>query len=190
MAVQIYQLKIELKYITPKIWRRILVYDDVMLSDFHKIIQSSMGWENAHLHKFVKNNRTYIMPDEEFNTGSRCIDYRVVTLNDLLKKENDLLEYEYDFGDSWKHDIILEKILPHDKMKYYPVCIDGERNCPPEDCGGFPGYKHLLSVISDPSNEEYEFMKEWVGEEYDPEYFDPELICEILEEEDFGCIVF
>jgi len=96
--------------------------------------------------------------------------------------------YEYDFGDGWTHNIVLEDILEKVKNTFYPVCIDGKRACPPEDCGGFPGYMNLLEVISDPKHEEYEDIVEWLGEEFDPEEFDKEDKNEALKEDDFGVI--
>jgi len=90
----------------------------------------------------------------------------------LLKKEKDSLIYEYDFGDSWEHKIILEKILPYDASLKVPSCIKGKRACPPEDCGGIWGYQNLVEIIKDPSHPEHEEMLEWLGGEFDPEYFD------------------
>ena len=82
--------------------------------------------------------------------------------------------YEYDFGDSWEHKILLEKIFPFDNKMALPVCIKGKRACPPEDCGGIWGYEEFLKTISDPKHPEYEDMLEWLGGEFDPEEFDLE----------------
>jgi len=82
------------------------------------------------------------------------------------------ITYEYDMGDSWMHEIVLEKITEPEKGKYYPVCIDGEKNCPPEDCGGFPGYYNLLDILKKKKGTEYKEMIEWLGEGYDPDEFD------------------
>lgn len=87
--------------------------------------------------------------------------------------ENPSAYYVYDFGDSWEHEIRLEKILPREKRKY-PACIAGKRACPPEDCGGIWGYEEFLEIIKDPEHEEYEDMLDWVGGEFDPEHFDIE----------------
>ena len=95
-------------------------------------------------------------------------------LSQLLKKEKDSLIYEYDFGDSWEHKILLEKILPDDGKTVLPVCIKGKRACPPEDCGGIWGYEELLGTISDPKHPDYEDMLEWLGGEFDPDEFDLE----------------
>ena len=95
--------------------------------------------------------------------------------------------YDYDFGDSWRHKIVLEKILHFDKEQKYPVCIKGKRNCPPEDCGGIWGYYDLLEIIKNPKHPDYESMMDWLGDDFDPEYLDFEEINELLQQENFGC---
>lgn len=79
--------------------------------------------------------------------------------------------YEYDFGDSWHHDIVIEQVMPSVGAGT-PHLVDGARACPPEDCGGTGGYKHLLEVLADPSDEKHDEMLEWVGGSYDPDAFD------------------
>jgi hypothetical protein len=174
MTNKIYQIKIALQRSKPGIWRRILVSPDTPLSSLHGIIQITMGWENAHLHQFIKGSTYYTqrMEDDGFWDDADNVDYKGMKTSDLLKKEKDKIVYEYDFGDSWYHDIILEKILPADNKMHYPVCIKGKMNCPPEDCGGIWGYEGMLEVLKNPDNEEYEDYIEWLGEEFDPEYFD------------------
>ena len=83
------------------------------------------------------------------------------------------IQYDYDFGDGWEHDVVLEAIAPRQKERRYPLCVDGARACPPEDCGGVPGYEDLLEVMSDPDHEEYDERLEWLGGRFDPEKFDP-----------------
>ena len=111
---KIFQIQILLKNITPKIWRRLLVDSDILLPDLHKIIQTSMGWTNSHLHQFIKDKRFYAQEREDDGFWSELdnVDYSAIRLNSLLKKEKDKIIYEYDFGDGWQHDVILEKILP------------------------------------------------------------------------------
>ena len=79
--------------------------------------------------------------------------------------------YEYDFGDSWQHEIVLEKTLEPEPGITYPRCIEGERACPPEDVGGIWGYAEFLDAISDPNHEDHDERVEWVGGEFDPEKF-------------------
>ncbi len=188
--MNIYQIQIALKGSKPKIWRRLLIPDNILLSDFHKIIQTSMGWTNSHLHQFIKDRKYYLpkMEDDDYWDEDMHNDYKKMKISALLKLEKDKAVYEYDFGDSWEHEIILEKILPLDKKMYYPRCIKGSMNCPPDDCGGIWGYEGLLEILKDPKHKEYKESKEWIGEDFDPEYFDMDEVNELLKEEDFGCV--
>ena len=146
-----------------------------------------MGWYNGHLHQFRKGRDEYAPPARDEFWEATGIDYSDLKIEDLLKKEKDKIIYDYDFGDSWEHDIILEKILPYDEGIDYPVCIKGKMACPPEDCGGVWGYVDLLEIISDPKNEQYESVREWLGGDFDPEYFDIETVNELLQNyKDYG----
>ena len=91
--------------------------------------------------------------------------------------KNSKICYEYDFGDSWLHEVSLEKILPAKSNVQYPICSAGKRACPPEDCGGAPGYYNLLRIIKNPKHPEHDSMMEWLEEDFDPEDFDPKGIC-------------
>jgi hypothetical protein len=192
MSTTIFQIQITLKGLKPKIWRRILITSDTLLFDFHKIIQTIMGWTNSHLHQFIKNGRFYtiIYEYEDFVEDVNNIDYRKkgLKVSDLLSGEKDKIKYEYDFGDGWVHDIILEKVLPHDNNINYPVCVAGKMNCPPEDCGGIWGYSRLLEILKQPKHEEYESYIEWLGDEFDPEHFDKNEVNYLLRTKDYGCI--
>jgi hypothetical protein len=182
----VFQLKISLNDIKPPIWRRFVVASDIKLYDLHKIIQTIMGWTNSHLNQFIINNDYYSIPDDE--SFCKVIDYRKVKLNTLIDSPKSKFSYEYDFGDGWEHTIILEKVLPRMKNTFYPICFDGKRNCPPEDCGGSGGYEDLLEIISNPKHEEYEEMIEWLGDGFNPEEFDISTINELLHKKDYGCI--
>jgi len=186
MPSKVYQLKISLMGAKPPIWRRILVESDTHLSDLHKILQTTMGWYNAHLHQFIDRGEFYAPPSDwdELDT----IDYSGISIDKLLKKEKGKIFYEYDFGDGWRHEILLEKILEKEPKTYYPVCIDGKNACPPEDCGGIWGYANLLEIMADPEHEEYEDMMDWLGGEFDPTAFDKEEVNDSLGDEDFGVI--
>ncbi|MCK9452461.1 MAG: plasmid pRiA4b ORF-3 family protein [Bacteroidales bacterium] len=174
MTTQIYQLKISLRGSQPAIWRKLLVPSDLLLPVFHDIIQIAMGWEDGHLHQFIKDRVFYMpkMADDGFWDDMDSVDYTKIKLSDLLEKEKDKIIYEYDFGDSWEHDIVLEKILPVDSKQAYPFCLGGKMACPPEDCGGVWGYESMLQAIQDPKHEEHEDILEWLGEDFDPKYFD------------------
>jgi hypothetical protein len=178
----IYQLKVTLTRSRPPIWRRILIASDADLGLFHYILQDVMGWTDSHLHQFIAGGVMYSTPDDEFadEIGMEIRDESKYKLSQVLKKEKASLTYEYDFGDSWEHKIVLEKILPHDDSIQTPSCIKGKRACPPEDCGGVWGYENLITIIQDPKHPEYEEMREWLAEDFDPEHFDLDEINEAL----------
>jgi hypothetical protein len=171
---KIYQIKVTLLDIRPPIWRRLLVSSDVKLDQLHGIIQDAMGWLDCHLHQYQQGEVQYCMPSEEemMGFGLQMEDESRFRLSDLLKSEKDALFYEYDFGDGWRHKIILEKVLPFEPDAPLARCIKGKRACPPEDCGGPWGYERVLAALADPSDEEHEEMLEWLGHPFDPEHFD------------------
>lgn len=176
----IYQLKVTLKYSQPPIWRRLQVASTDTLEDIHIALQIVMGWTNNHLHQFVKEQTFYGVPDEDF--PSEMLDELDYRLDRILEKEKDTLIYEYDFGDGWMHDIVLEKILPFKTGIKLPICLKGSRACPPEDIGGVPGYEMFLEAITDPSHPEHEEMLEWIEDDFDPEKFNLEEVNDLLRE--------
>jgi hypothetical protein len=185
--MQNYQIKITLKGSKPKIWRRLLVPSELQLSDFHSVIQIAMGWTDSHLHQFIKNRTFYTlkMKGDDFWGDMNNVDYKGMKISDLLQSEKEKIVYEYDFGDGWEHEVLLEKIIPVENKLKFPVCLAGKMNCPPEDCGGIWGYENMLQILKQPDHEEYEEFKEWLGEEFDPEYFDVEEVNEVLRSEKY-----
>ncbi|NLD79875.1 MAG: Plasmid pRiA4b ORF-3-like protein [Deltaproteobacteria bacterium ADurb.Bin151] len=177
------QFKIELNDISPLIWRRILVPPDYNFWDLHVAIQDAMGWFDYHLHHFEikgkgkRKTESIGIPDFDRFEDSQEIypGWEIPVLNYF----NDLgiqARYIYDYGDSWTHTVTLEGYLIKERGVKYPVCIDGARACPPEDCGGDSGYYRLLDVLANPADLEYEDLKTWVGEGWDPEKFDKKAI--------------
>jgi len=168
----IHQLKVTLNGSKPPIWRRLLVPEDVKLNELHAILQIAMGWTNSHMHMFLIGEEIYGDPvDDEFgDLGTH--DENRYRLNRFASQKGIKFRYEYDFGDSWMHTILVEKILPAEKGSQYPVCIGGKRACPPEDVGGMWGYQDFLEAIADPDHEERDEMLEWIGDDFDPEEFD------------------
>jgi len=167
----VYQIKVTLVGSKPPIWRRFLVRDTTTLYRLHNILQTVMGWENYHLHMFTINGQIYGDPeDDEYGDLGTKNEARF-RLNQVLGREESRFRYEYDFGDSWEHELIVEKILPPEKGSDPPVCTAGNRACPPEDVGGVWGYQDFLKAISDPAHPEHEDLLEWIGGSFDPEYF-------------------
>ena len=173
----IYRIKVTLRHIAPPIWRRIEVPGDIKLGKLHDVIQMAMGWTDSHLHGFRVGHVNYGVPNPDFPDDTQ--NERNVRL-DQIADEGDTIIYDYDFGDSWEHDLKIEKILPPEPDAHYPRCLKGSRACPPEDCGGPPGYERLLEALHDPKHEEHEEMREWIGGDFDPEAFDLDEVNQVL----------
>lgn len=166
-----YQLRVALGGAKPPIWRRFLVSPTISLAELHEVLQIVMGWDNCHLHHFRQGERCYAPPspwDDGF--GPSNVDSRKVRIGQLLRKPKDWVGYLYDFGDSWRHRVTLQKILPFDPAVRLPTCIAGKRSCPPEDCGGLWGYYEMLDAIGDRSHEQHADMVDWIGR-FDPDDF-------------------
>lgn len=172
-GVPLYQLKITLKWSKPPIWRRVVARADMPLNRLHDLMQMVMGWTNSHLHHFAAGNTFYGRPDPGFaGMGGEELNEKRYTLADLAPAAKKKFIYEYDFGDSWEHEVKVEKILPADAAFQHPVCLAGENACPPEDCGGIGGYYNLLKIMADPKHPEHASTKEWLGDELDAKCFD------------------
>ena len=166
---KVYQLKVTLKGSKPPIWRRVQVKDNIRLGDLHGVIQCAMGWGGGHLHQFIHQGQYFGEPSDD--DCDRVADEEKVRLSDLHLRAKTKFVYEYDFGDGWMHDIVVEKTLSVEKGVDYPRCIDGKRACPPDDCGGIWGFYDMLQAVSDPKHPEHENLKEWLGDGFDEQAF-------------------
>lgn len=177
---QIFQFKVTLKGVKPPIWRRIQVPGSYSFWDLHVAIQDAMGWLDYHLHEFRLNDRdgrvlSLGIPEGEFdNEIQPGWQFQIAEYLNLV---HPTCEYVYDFGDDWRHQVALEKILPAEPGASYPRCLKGRRACPPEDSGGPWSYQELLEVLADPQHEQYAELSAWVESlaegAFDPEAFDP-----------------
>jgi hypothetical protein len=145
-----YQLHVQLAHITPPIWRRLVIPDATPLPLLHRILQTAFGWEDRHLHEFHVSQARFGVPDPE--AAPPAINEEAVHLNQLLAHPGDRCTYEYDFGDAWEHQILLEDMWGAREQRP-PRCTDGGRAGPPEDCGGPPGYAQLIATLADPAEE-------------------------------------
>jgi hypothetical protein len=199
---QVHELKITLCGSKPPIWRRVAVSSNMRLSNLHDVIQIVMGWTNSHLHQFtVRNAKPKPASDElrklfqneqwdkleQRMRRERCIsdirfelenieDERKVKLAELAPAVKSKFIYEYDFGDGWEHLIEVVKIGPPAEGVKYPVCIAGKLACPPDDSGGVWGYYEKLEVLKNPKHKDYKDILGWMGDDFDPERFDPEAV--------------
>ncbi len=180
---RVYQFKITLKGIKPPVWRRIQVPEVYSFWDLHVAIQDSMRWMDCHLHEFEiidpstgEKEHIGLPLDDYFDDEPEILPGWKIKIRDYFTADRTRAKYRYDFGDDWRHEVVLEKIEPRAEGVSYPVCVAGERACPPEDCGGPHGYKEFLEIIMDPAHKQYEEMLNWAGGEFDPEHFDPQKI--------------
>jgi hypothetical protein len=166
----VYRLKITLIGIEPPIWRMLQVPGSIKLCCLHSALQVVMGWKENHLHEFEKDGKRWgivqLYQDEEVDVAGDGD----ATIAEVLKSEGDSMIYVYDFGDHWRHQVVLEKSFPAENAADRPICLGGERRCPPEDVGGVSGYEEFLEVIVDPTHEKYEHYVGWAGGHFMDEF--------------------
>lgn len=183
-----FQLKVSIDELdNPKVWRRIIIPSYFSFNHLHYVIQAVFGWTDSHLYQFSGNgfgSNSVIckLYDEYESHEQEQLDAMIIPLSRIFKREGDTYTYIYDFGDSWQHTILLEKVIP--KVSYLPDLLDGKGACPPEDCGGIMGYQNMLEILTDQNHPEYYEYLEWLGleedENWDPEEFDIEYSQEVL----------
>ncbi len=172
---QIATVRVELKDSDPPIWRVVEVPTSVTLKVLHEIIQATMGWFDYHLWEMVIGGQTYGLPmEEDWGTAPRKVASRT-RLRDVLQPDTTKIDYVYDFGDRWEHAVIVSNVRAGDVGNSYPRFVAGERDCPPEDCGGISGFYEMLQARVDPHHPEHVRIREWL-DGYDPEELDVFLI--------------
>lgn len=172
MADRVHQLKVTLRGVKPPVWRRIVVRSDLSLGELAPILEGAMGWLGGHLHVFDIDGTWYGSPDPDWPSDD--LDENEYRLGEVLTAVGDKMRWDYDFGDGWEHNVVVEQIFEAVPGVEYPVCLAGRRACPPEDCGGPHGYAQLLEVLTDSSHPEHEELKNWAPIDFDPDYFDVE----------------
>lgn len=170
MDVELYQLNIQLALDDHDIWRRVQIPANYSFRSLHNLIQIVFDWQNYHLHEFSvarKDKNLKIVMDDDPDTmefanfsGNEIVQERFVSLKDVFAQHPEVI-YEYDFGDSWKHIITLEKSVNATTQHAKLLESKGER--PPEDVGGLHGFNEYLTVINDPTSPEYENMHAWAA---------------------------
>jgi hypothetical protein len=169
-------LKVTLADVEPAVWRRIAVPRDITLQKLHKVLQSAMGWEDCHLHEFRIGDTDYGPAD--LDDAHRIASERGKRLHKLVGGPGFRFRYVYDFGDHWEHVVEVEG-EPAEVLRL-PLCLDGARACPPEDCGGALAYATFLEAMADPAHARHAEVAEWIGGAFDPEAFDPAAVNGVL----------
>jgi hypothetical protein len=166
----VHQMKVTLRDIKPPIWRRIVIPSDYRLDEVAALILEAMGWNNTHLHAFFIGDRSY---DQPFPDAPEALDERQFTLREVFDEVGTRMRFDYDFGDGWEHDVVLEAVRLETKAEREPLCLAGKRACPPEDCGGPHGYENLIRIIEEgPSSDWDRELVDWLPPGYDPKLFD------------------
>lgn len=168
VSTQVFRLHISLSGTLPIVWRRVLVPGHFTLVALHSIIQHTMGWQMSHLYDFQIGKSRFSEPDEYDTHPIKSVSTSI----ESALKEIKTFAYNYDFGDSWQHEIKVEEVESPEEVFRYPICIGGENACPPEDCGGFPGYENLKEAVSNKKHPEHVELLSWVGGYFNPEAFD------------------
>ena len=167
-----YQLHIALEDIDPLIWRRLWVPSNLSLIKLDRVIQAAMGWTNSHLHEFQIAGERYGHINDDWEQDERLLDERRQTIGALLTQAVPAFSYMYDFGDNWRHIVVVEKVIDSDEGNNWTQCIAGANACPPEDVGGTGGYEDFVEAILNPGHEEHIAMRRWNGGPFDPHGFD------------------
>lgn len=178
MTRTVHQLKVTLRQVKPPVWRRIVVRSDVTLGELAPVLEAAMGWLGGHLHLFEVGGARCGTPDPDW--GMDDLDEDRFRLGDVLPNVGVKMRWDYDFGDGWEHDVLVEAISVPERGVEYPVCLAGRRACPPEDCGGPWGYADLLEALADPGHAEHEHLREWAPTNFDPAFFDIEETTEAM----------
>lgn len=164
-----YVIKIELQNVESPVWRRIIIPAEIRFWRLHQTIQYAMGWKNYHPHEFnfpsqrlsVTNNDDeceYLGSDMEIRSSEK------MKLGEILEQPG-LMEYVYNFGDYWVHQLTLEEIRD-DYPVGYPQILAGAGDCPPEDVGGPGGYAEFLKTLSNPKHKDHDFTKSWAESQW------------------------
>jgi hypothetical protein len=168
---EIASVRIELEGTDPLIWREVEAPTSITLKVLHDIVQATIGCMDYHQWEFRVGRRVYGLPmDEDRGTAPRK-DAAKVCLRDMLKPGKTVIDYTYDFGDSWEHRITVPEVRPGEPGVIYPRYHAGKGAGPPEDCGGIPGFYDMLDARSDPGHREHEQILEWLGD-FDPDLFE------------------
>jgi hypothetical protein len=170
---RIYQLHIALLDIHPMIWRRLWIPDNLKLSKLDRVIQAAFGWTNSHLHEFRISGERYGMTEIESMDGDEELKSdKKFTLTKVLSDTVKEFEYEYDFGDCWRHRVVVEGIMAATPYNDWPLCLAGENACPPEDIGGPGGFEDFVQSMADPEDDDHFENWNWHGGPFDPKGFD------------------
>jgi hypothetical protein len=134
-ATTVHVVKVSLFGAKPPVWRRLEIPSAMPLNELHQVLQAAFEWDDYHLHQFETVCGEYGDPAHNDDWSERD-DESAVTLAQVATAQRAKVVYVYDFGDDWRHDIVVEKILPAEPGASYPRCTGGKGDAPEEDSGG------------------------------------------------------
>ena len=173
-------LTIALDDVEPRVWRRLEVPAEYGFDRLHQTLNAAMGWLDLHLHEFEVGGKRYGDGVDMSAEADATLPEDGLVIGDVARSGERRLAYWYDFGDDWWHTLEIEAIGPALAGVFYPRCTDGAGACPPEDCGGPPGFDEFKRALADPEHPEHENLKEWYGDEFDPDAFSVEATSALL----------
>ena len=177
-----FRVRVDIADAEPAIWRRLDVAGDVPLPRVHVLLQAAFGWFDQHLHSFTPlgdgaglegRGRPLANPGTQDFSAENLPPEHEIRLDQVVAKVGDRLLYEYDFGDSWEHVIVVEAVSPRSESDPPARLFDGRRAGPPEDCGGIPMYNDLVAALEGRpttfhDNQSLAEHLDWLPEDFDP----------------------
>jgi hypothetical protein len=162
------RLRISLDDITPEIWRMVDFPTAGSLKMLHDVVQAAMGWQDYHLWHFEVEGRRYGLTKPDLPHWN-VVSAKNAKFSSLLDRGARQLTYTYDMGDDWRHTVTVEGVRTGESDTKYPRLVAGERRCPPEDVGGWPGFEMFLEAMADPTHESHDELVRWYGGRFDPD---------------------
>ena len=147
-VTNVHRVKVSLYGAKPPVWRRLEVPSAMPLNLVHAVLQVAFDWHGYHLHAFETVCGQFGPPDQDDDWAERQ-DETTAALAQVARAERAKVVYSYDFGDDWRHDIVVEKVIPAEPGVAYPRCTGGRREAPPEDCGGIWAFNEQQAGAGD-----------------------------------------
>jgi Plasmid pRiA4b ORF-3-like protein len=147
-ATTVHRVKVSLHGARPPVWRRLEIPSAMRLDLVHEVLQVAFGWHGYHLHAFETVCGQFGAPGDGDDWPDRR-DETTAALAQVAAAEKAKVVYAYDFGDDWRHDIVVEKITSAEPGVAYPRCTGGRREAPPEDCGGIGAFNEYQAGLDD-----------------------------------------
>jgi hypothetical protein len=173
-------LTISLDEVEPRVWRRLEIPAGYNFNRLHQVLNAAMGWLDMHLHEFEVAGKRYGDGVDMAAEADAALPEADLVIGDVARSRQHRFAYWYDFGDDWWHTVEIESVVPALSGVFYPRCTDGAGACPPEDCGGPPGFEELKRALADPGHPDHEDLKEWYGGKVDLDLFSIEATSALL----------